>query len=229
MKINTTIVVALVSLFLVALAALIVWLGGGSRTVVVEDLPWDVRRLPDGGSEVFGWSLGRSTLKEVSDDVGAIPEVALFLMPGQDVSAEAYFGRVRLGVLEARLVVRLDIDQETLRAFAQRGIKSKAMPSGARKLELLESDLRVAYLSPIAAITYVPYARYDEATVLDRFGEPAERIATSPTGAYWLYPELGLAVLIETEGPNSLEYVDPRRFGVLRDQVLQRAQGPPAQ
>ncbi len=210
-------------------AVVLLRLDEGERRVAVEKLPWDVRRLADGGTEVFGWALGHTTLKQVSDELGAIPEVGVFVGPGDAIVAEAYFGRVRLGVLEARLVARLDIDGATLRAFADRGIKSKPMPSGARRLEMLETDLRVAYHSAIAALSYVPYANYERGLVEQRFGEPAERIALSETAAYWLYPETGLAILIDDEGREVLEYVDPRDFDTLREQVTRRTPAVSAQ
>lgn len=217
------ITVLLVAVIAVATAVVLPSLDTGQRRVTVDKLPWDVRRLPDGGSQVFGWSLGRTTLEQISTELGSIPEVGVFVGPGDAIVAEAYFGRVRMGVLEARLVARLGIDEPRLRVFASRFVKGKPMPSGARRLEMQERDLRVAYASPVVALSYIPYAQYERSLIQRRFGEPVERIELSPTSAWWLYPEMGLAILVDDDGREVLEYVQPGAFATLRDQVTERA------
>jgi hypothetical protein len=224
LKPRTPTLIALIGLVLLGVVLALLWSGPGDRQRVVEDLPWDVTVLPDGGSQVFGWTLGRSSLKNVSDDLGAIPEVALFVEPGGSASAEAYFGRVRLGLFDARLVAKLAIEPEALAAMAGRGLKSKPMPSGARRLELDETDLRKAYSSPVSGLSYVPYARYDAALVEQRFGPAGERVGLSETAEYWLYPERGLAILLDDDGRDVLEYVEPRHFAALRSRVLRSAE-----
>ena len=70
----------------------------------------------------------------------------------------------------------------------------------------------------------MPYARYDAALVEQRFGSPAERIGLSETAEYWLYPQRGLAILLDNDGRDVLEYVEPRHVAALRSRVLQSAE-----
>lgn len=217
---------ALVLLALALVAGLLWWLvpRGPGVTVELKDLPWDVTVYPDGSSEVFGVHFGVTTLRELTERLEAYPDVALFQAADGGTSLEAYFGRVRFGVLDARLVAILDASPEQLAIWAKAPTSDKPMPSGARKLELSEAELLQAFDLPILELTYVPYAQYEEDLVLRRFGEPSERIEVTPHSAYWLYPQRGLALLLDREGREVLEYGAPKRFEDLRARVLMRAE-----
>ena len=45
-----------------------------------------------------------------------------------------------------------------------------------------------------------------------RFGAPAERIAGDQRLEHWLYPALGLAVVLDAEGREVLQYTAPSDF-----------------
>lgn len=199
------------------------------ETVKVEDLPWHVTVFPDGSSEVFGVHLGQTTLHALAQRLENIPEVGLFIDTEGYRSLEAYFGRVRLGVLEAKLVARLQVSPELLDGFEATAVNNEPMPSGARKLELTEDNLKQAFELPVSELTYAPYAQYDAELVKERFGEPEERFAVSDTGEYWLYPQLGLALLLDTEGKEFLEYVPPVRFPEAVDRLRRQADQAAAQ
>lgn len=216
---------AVALIVLALLAAVAWWLAPrpSGMAVTVRDLPWEVTVFADGSSEVFGVHLGVTTLRALTEKLEAYPDVALFQQADGTSSLEAYFGRVRLGVLDARLVAVLAAEPEQLAAWAKAPTSDKPMPSGARKLELSEDELLQTFGLSIMELTYVPYAQYEEELVLRRFGEPAERVSLGANSAYWLYPERGLALLLDREGREVLEYSAPARFADLRARVLQRA------
>lgn len=207
--------IILLALILIIATALWLSLTDTARQVEVSDLPWQVEVLPDGTSRVFGIHLGRSSLKDVSQAFEAIPELAVFQESDGALRLEAYFGRIRLGVFEARVVAHVASDAETLAAIADRAPSSEPMPSGARKLGLTEADIAAVYTLPVDALTYIPSAQYDAEIVAQRFGEPAEIRPISDTQQYWLFPGLGLALLLGEEEKEVLEYVPPRDFDAL--------------
>lgn len=195
------------------------------QTQKVADLPWDIEVHADGSSSVFGVQLGRTPVRALAERLHALPEVGLFVGPGARRSLEAYFGRVQLGVLEARLIARLGASPEQLEAWAREPASDKPMPSGARKLELTEANLAKALELPVVELTYVPTAQYDPELVTQRFGAPAEKIELSATRGYWLYPDRGLVILMDTEGREMLEYTAPAHFEALRGRILADAAG----
>ncbi|HDP89780.1 MAG TPA: hypothetical protein ENN42_07485 [Thioalkalivibrio sp.] len=198
--------------------ALILALAGcdDPRTIDVADLPWAVEALPDGSSRVFGVTLGESTLRTVAQTFRSMPEIAMFHEADGTLYLEAYFGRITLGVLEARVVAQVVIDDEHLAAMAARAPSNEPMPSGARKLGLTEADIRAVYDLPVRALTYIPTAQYDAQIVEQRFGTPAEILPLNTTQSYWLYPDKGLALLLGEDEREVLEYVPPREFPALR-------------
>ncbi|MBD3619224.1 MAG: hypothetical protein HUJ28_07120 [Chromatiales bacterium] len=195
------------------------------RQLATQDLPWVVESLADGGSRVFGVTLGESDLRTVAQTFRALPEIALFREADGGLYLEAYFGRITLGVLEARVIARLAADEAQLAAMADRAPNSEPMPSGARKLGLTEADIRSVYDLPVGALTYIPTAQYDAAIVEQRFGPPAETLRLNNTQTYWLYPDKGLALLLGEEEREVLEYVPPRDFPALRERLQQTVAG----
>lgn len=214
-----------VLLALILIVATALWLGYSDRPRPVEvgDLPWQVEALPDGTSRVFGVVLGQSSLKQVSQTFETLPELALFEEADDSLRLEAYFGRLRLGVLEARVVAHVAVAPEELAGIRERSPSSEPMPSGARKLGLTEDDIAAVYEMPVDALTYIPSAQYDEAIVRQRFGEPAEILPLNDTQRYWLYPAKGLALLLGEEEREVLEYVPPRDFEAVRARLTQAA------
>ena len=207
----------IILLALILIIATALWLSytDTERQVEVTDLPWQVEVLPDGTSQVFGITLGRSSLREVSEAFETIPEIALFEEADGTLRLEAYFGRIRLGVLEARVIAQVGMAPERLEAMAARAPTSEPMPSGARKLGLGEDDIATVFRQTVAALTYIPSAQYDARIVEQRFGAPAAIRPINETQRYWLYPGIGLALLLGDEEREVLEYVPPRDFDAL--------------
>jgi hypothetical protein len=187
------------------------------------DLPWQIERLADGGSRVFGVELGVTPLQAFVESRREFPELGLFSSSAGELTLEAYFGRLRLGILDARIILTLDVPEARLAEYAARRVGEEPMPSGARRYTLTDADARAAFAAPIARITYVPYADYDAPTVRKRFGDPAEVVEVDETQRYWFYPEQGLILLLADEGRDALEYVAPRDFAAAAQRARERA------
>lgn len=205
---------------LILVLALMWWLGRDS-TVQVDPqyLPWHIELQGEGRSRVLGVDLHRSTVREASTHWGASPEIGLFVAPDGSGTLEAYYGRVRLGVFEARIVARLDTSALDMEGLIAHPVSDKPMPSGARKLELSEADLSKAYDQPIAQLTYIPSAQFDAAIVTRRFGKADEIVTENEERAYWLYPARGLAIFLDQDGKDAFHYVAPRDFAALRAEI----------
>jgi hypothetical protein len=56
----------------------------------------------------------------------------------------------------------------------------------------------------------------DEASIKQRFGEPAQVIKESDSAmTHWLYPDKGLDVALDEKGNGVLQYVPPSQFSQL--------------
>ena len=188
----------------------------GSATAAAQDLPWQITVTPDGGSRVFGLTLGKSTLVDANRVFRLAPDVALFDTPGKPLAVEAYYSNVTLHGLRAKVVVELDLPKALLTSLRDRGLKRTPLEHGGRKIGLSNRDLAMLAEKPIASITYIPTANLEKETVAARFGEPEEKLPVDPETTFWLNPAKGLAIAVNKKGREVLQYVAPRDFDRIR-------------
>lgn len=180
-------------------------------------LPWQIDVLPDGSTRVIGLTPGRSTLAEARRKLGPEPQVAIVAAPGETGSLEAYFESVTLGFVTGKLVLTLEAPPDVIERMRGRAAKTEHMESTTRKATLAVADREFADSAAIRAIAFIPSAHLDEATILQRFGQPAERLRNGEHVEHFLYPAKGLDVVMDRKGKEVLQYVAPRDFARLRD------------
>ena len=185
---------------------------GGQRSAPGQDLPWQITVGPGGAtSTVFGLTLGESSLQDAVNKLGRRYELGLFEDRAGRLSLEAYFRDAVVGGVNARLVLAVRLPETALAALKTHAGKGKPTASGIHRYPVAETDHDLAMGGVVAAITYLPMVKFDADLVRQRFGEPAERIAAEG-GAHWLYPALGLDVLLGDNGEALLQYVPPVEF-----------------
>jgi hypothetical protein len=187
----------------------------------VEGLPWQVEALPDGNSRVFGLTIGASTLADARKRFGGDLELAIVAAPGETGAVEAYFPDVTMGAVTGKLIVTVDIATAPLNQMRQRAKKGEYMQSNTKKWTLDQNDLPTVEAAPIRALAFIPSINLDEQIVLQRFGQPTERIRSSDHTEHFLYPERGLDLILDTDGKELLQYVAPRRFAEVHDPLRQ--------
>ncbi len=185
-----------------------------------SNLPWQITVDAQGRSSVFGLKLGSSTLAEVTQKLGSDFELAIIAEPNEIGTLEAYYTQVPLGFVLAKVIVTVDATDEAISLMRERALKAKHMESMTRKITLQAEDVAVAELLPVKAISVIPTVNLDEATIVQRFGEPAERIVLSETRMHLLYPMQGLDVMVDKDGKELLQYVAPQQFARLRDPLV---------
>jgi hypothetical protein len=192
-----------------------------------RNLPWQIEVDGQGGSKVFGLQPGVSTLAEVKVVLGNELEVAIIAQPNEVGMIEAYYSQVALGFVMAKMVVTIDLEQDAVNAMRERALKAKHMESTTRKITLHPDDLAQLDRLPVKAFAVIPTVNLDEATVIQRFGQPAERIQVSEKRVHLLYPQQGLDIVVDGDGKELLQYVAPRHFDLLRAPLLQVAGNKP--
>jgi hypothetical protein len=210
---------ALIAFILVALAVpFFIPLGSPPEGVDPNsNLPWQIESDKQGGSTVFGLKPGVSTLAEVRQKLGGDIELAIIAEPEELGSLEGYYNQVPLGFVLAKVIVTVDASKETITAMRERALKAKHMESTTRRITLHPDDLTAAENMPVRAISVIPTVNLDEATVVQRFGQPDERLAISEKRVHLLYPSKGLDVLVDADGKELFQYVAPRDFALLRE------------
>ena len=174
--------------------------------------PWEVQVDGRGGSRAFGLELGVATLAEAERRLGSEAEVTLFQQADGGLVLEAFFDDLAPGGLKADFVLVLDLAAADLAALHARGLRIARGRDGIRRVQLDPLDLPLARAAPIVTITYLPAIDLDPEALARRFGPPAERVAEGPGVTHWLYPALGLDIVVAAGGKEVLQYVAPRRF-----------------
>jgi hypothetical protein len=181
-------------------------------------LPWKVSRDDQGRTQVFGFTLGETTLAEVRRAFGEEGKLNLFARPGErdSYSAEAYFDQLYLNRLRADFVMTLDVPHDQLAAICGRGLRISQLGSGAKKVSLAPEDAAKLANAPIRVITYLPWKPLDAELIEHRFGKPHERITEDESGViHWLYPDKGMDIARDPGGSVVIQYVKPDAFDAL--------------
>jgi hypothetical protein len=215
---------ALSMIALIAIALLVPFLlpGLGKQEGVDPNanLPWQIELDGQGGSSVFGLRPGVSTLGEVRQRLGSEIDVAIIAEPNEMGTLEGYYSQVALGFVLAKVIVTVDAQNDVISALRDRALKAKHMESATHKITLNPDDLAEIEKMTVKAISVIPSVNLDEATVIQRFGPPGERLVVSEQRVHLLYPEKGLDVVVDNDGKELLQYVAPRNFAMLREPLI---------
>jgi hypothetical protein len=182
----------------------------------VTGLPWQIEVLPDGRSRVFELTVGASSLTDARGRFGE-GELALVAEPGEAESLELYLDTVTAGVVTGKMIVTADLSADAVAAMRQRATRTEYMKSSTKKSALAEADLPAAWAAPIRGLVFVPTINLDEEMIIQRFGQPAERVRTTEKTEHLLYPDRGLDVVLDSDAKELLQYVAPREFARLRE------------
>ena len=196
-----------VSLSLVAVA-LAILLPGGRQADPHPKLPWDIRLTPEQKVEVFGLTLGSSTLSDAREVFRMHGRVNLFVGPDGKPVLEAYFERVFLSGLRADFVLVLEVSKQLSTELYNRGSRISLTSETTRMVELSSDDQALIGNQPIRLINYIPYANLDEELVSNRFGTPGQKVTESETGVtHWIYPDRGISLGLNPDGKELIQYM----------------------
>lgn len=171
-------------------------------------LPWNASVNTQGQLSVLGLTLGQSNTQDAMALYGKETKLILFSDKNhQPVSVEAFFEDMYIGYsLRGRLLLTLETNPAQLNAMFERGGRVKSAESGAHEITLAGSDLGEALTLPIRHLTYIPYPKLDEDTLIHRFGQPSQDAVGDDGVRRWTYPERKLVILFDDTGRKVLEF-----------------------
>ncbi|MDD2669625.1 MULTISPECIES: hypothetical protein [Zoogloea] len=197
------------------------------KAIPTSGMPWQIETLPSGESRVFDLTLGRSTLADAKARFGTEMQLALVAEPDEDGNVEGYYESATAGFVAGKLIVTAELPKDVIEGMRERAPKTEYMQSTTRKAKLADADLAAALAAPIRGMAFIPSAQLDEAIVLERFGQPTERIRVNDHVEHLLYPAKGLDLVLDSKGKELLQYVAPARFEALQAPLKAQAQAKP--
>jgi len=187
---------------------------GGAPPPAADGLPWQVQRQ-GAAISIFGLQLPGSTLADARQRWGDGLQLAVMARRGEPGALEAYIERFDGGGLGGRLLLATELPAERLAQLRENAAKSEPVDADTRRYRLRAVDIAATAGAPLTGITFIAAANLDAATLRERFGVPAERWRQQGHGArleHWLYPERGLAIVLDAQGREVLQYVAPADF-----------------
>lgn len=206
---------------------------GGAQAA--EGLPWQVTLDGAGRSRVFGLALGAADLAAVEALWGQDLVVALIAETAKPPALEAYVESFQAGFVTGKLVLTLAADAGWMDAAWARsprgdlGAAASPEAGAVRRRELAPEDRSAARSLRVQALSFLPTAHLDEATILQRFGVAGERWTAADGSLQLLYPKLGVAVALPpaagtlSRAHAVVQYVAPIDFERLLAEPLRAA------
>lgn len=203
-------------------------LAAGGKPIEKTDFPWHIEHPTPGGLKIFGLTLGESNTDDADKAFSEQAEPSLFKSPSGQLVMEMFYEEVRPAGLKAKLVMVIDVSDAEIQAMYERGARMSSTGSG-KKISLSNEDLIRVQQMPIGSITYMPSIKLDDATIIKRFGQPAQRIKEKKSGTtHWLYPQHGVDIAMNPTAKPILQYIAPKQFEKLTHPLLKEGEVLPA-
>ncbi len=193
------------------------------------DTPWNVTVSPEGNSHLLGITLGKSTIHEAQQYWKEAPEITLFIPEQSTPKVEAYFQEVTLGGIRANIVAEVHVSETELQTLIAQGARISTQGDGSRKVTLDGEGVTVVEQSPISSLTYLPKANLSPEVIHKRFGLPTHTFRNEKEKIeHWVYPFIGLDLVLSEETKEVLQYVPPREIERLLKPLQQQFNDAPA-
>jgi hypothetical protein len=178
-----------------------------------RDNPWQIESPDNGATRVFGLDIGRLTLQELMMSLHKVAELSVFEDQQKQLTLEAYFGKAKLGIFNAKLIAEMDASQEQLRPFIAFNKEKDGTPSGRWKYNITHTEhVQAANAWRVWKLLYIPSANYEPISIEKYFGKPDSKESLSEQHHYWYYPDKSFVILEDTEGKETFYYVAPEDY-----------------
>lgn len=188
---------------MIAAALMIMVIGDSSDSEKTAHMPWNIEIQNNGTSRVFGITLGKTQLQDANQILAQYPEThfipASDNMPARLVSV---YDELNTGGLLASIELEYELEQSTLAEYEKSALTVADKPylqlSDRHQMQLLSATIKT--------LIYKPAIDYELDVILQRFGPATEQLPINDSTQRWLYPELGLDIMIDSAGPDTFIY-----------------------
>lgn len=170
-------------------------------------LPWNSVINEQGNIEALGLTLGVSTPQDAIALYGEDYETLVFTDKSENNKvAEVYFPTMTLAKLRGVVTLILEVPENELSEMYSRGVKITVNSAGNRQITLRGEDSDSLIDNTILTMTYVPKKNLSKDMITMRFGEPNSKSIGSDGLERWHYPDKGLEIILNPDGPEVLQY-----------------------
>jgi len=193
------------------------------NTAELINMPWQVEAQDDGSSLALGIHLGHTTVRQVIEFLDQDHELAIISNQQDHSGLELYYSHYRAGPLKAKLIISVQAEQKELFAMQERAKASSYVASGARKFALSREDYLRIQNWVVDALELIPSAGFDDQLIRNLFGEPQKVIAFDDKTQLYFYPNVGMAITLNEDSKEVIQYVEPR----FSDRLINKANQTP--
>lgn len=190
----------------------------GDGTIRVNNLPWQITVVDEQTLHVFDLDVGKATLGDAVKVLKSEYKLAWFENQDSTISLEAYFIRVNLSGLRAKVLLELDSDGLDLDYLKKNSGKPEIQTSRTIKYPLddlaQEMSNRV-----IRSLTYIPKSNVDAELLKSKFGQPEDIMILDDNTEFWLYAKKGLVISVSKRGKEVLQYIPIANFERLKNSI----------
>lgn len=191
--------------------------------------PWQVAVDNQGGSEVFGLKFGQSNVQEAlklfSDSEQFLLTMQFALIKNKNQSGkiklEAYFEKINLSGIAGKLVLVFTANGDFNEILSWRNQPKKNLNLKESFVNIQQVNLAELAFLRLSNITLVPNQSLSEEKLLSTFGQADEKIKMSDEISHFLYPNIGVDVVVNRKAKDVIQYVAPKDFNQIRAPLLQ--------
>ncbi len=197
----------IVLLAAVGLTAVFILIPPNREEVSDKLLPWNSHYNQANQLEALGLVLNQSTPNDAKKLFGNDVEVKIFSKKDESgKAAEVYFPSMNIATIRGAVALSLDVSKEELDAYYSQGVQTTVTQTGNRQVTPNSENIEKLMAKPIKLVTLIPRKNLTKRAIEMRFGQP-QRVEKQSDGLeHWFYPDKGLEVLYDEEGPDALQY-----------------------
>jgi hypothetical protein len=182
-------------------------------------MPWMITVQDDGLSEVFGITLGRTSLRQLLALSPNDNEVAIIADQQERANLEVYLPSFSVGPLTGKLVGSIDVAPAQLLQMMETADRATFLASGSRQFMLNATDLQTAMNLPVRTLDFIPSVNLEEATLINLFGEPGRNVSYDNGTRLLMYPDKGLIISAHPKAKEVFHYIAPVNFSLLESAI----------
>lgn len=175
----------------------------------LDYLPWEIDILENGNTRVFGVTLQKTSIQDANQIFANFADTRLLVNSTESGSEKleliARYNELTIGGLIAEINLAYDLDETSLKQLYH-SAKTEQRHNNGAYLKLSSQDEMKLLNTPVKKITYIPSIDYGEEILRQRFGQAAEERVINETTAHWIYPELGLTIIVRQDQADEFIY-----------------------
>ena len=200
--------------------------------IQVKNLPWQIKVISPDVLHVLDLDIGQSTFGDAMSVYGDEYKLAWFEHTDKqgntdEVSLEAYFSRVSLSGLRAKVILELEYNQQevSLEYLKNNSGEPEILASHAIKYPLDDLTNKMRN-QKVKSLTYVPIISIPVDIIENRFGKANKKIVINDLVEFWMYPQKGLVIMFDKKGKEAFQYVPIADYERLEEKIkLNRKSG----